>query len=122
MCIRDRDCTLFSDVCTRNESKPAYEPGAKIGNDISIKVLQQHNVELLWPHDELHTGVIDDLVFCFNLRIAFAHLAKAIEKESVRQLHNVRFMNCSDLFSRFLNGIFEGELGDTRGGFLSNDF
>ena len=50
------------------------------------------------------------------------HPSRAVEKKSVREFHNVGFVNRRDLFAAMRSSEVKSKLCDSRGGFFSNDF
>src|SRR5207244_873990 len=57
-----------------------------------------------------------------NLRIFLRHIARATEKKTIRQLHDIGFVDGVNLLALILASVFESKAGDARGSFLSNDF
>src|SRR4030095_1863308 len=104
--------TQFSNIRTGNQSQTSHEPSTQIRHDVAVKVLEQHHIELLWSHDQLHARVINNLVVSFNVRISLRDVPEAIEKETVRKLHYVRLVARRHFLSLFRSRIFKSESSD----------
>src|SRR6266404_3511191 len=118
-CFKSRP--QLANVCSRNETKTADEAGAKIRNDVAVKILKQHHIKLLGPHHELHARIVDDLVFRFYLGVIPGHVAKTVEEKPIRQFHDVGFVNRRDLFSSFSTRILKRKSGDACRSLLGDD-
>src|SRR6266850_989672 len=119
-CFKSRP--QLANVCSRNETETADEAGAKIRNDVAVKILKQHHIKLLGPHHELHARVIDNLVVRFYLGVITGNVAKTVEEKPIRQFHDVGFVNCRDLFPSFTTRILKRKSRDASRRFLGNDF
>ena len=62
---------------------PSDQARAQIRHDVAVKIFQQHDVKLFGSHDQLHAGVVDNLVVSFNLRKIRGHFSEAVKKETV---------------------------------------
>src|SRR6266576_4191540 len=111
----------FAYVGARNQTEAANQSGAEIRHDVAVEVLEQHDVKLFGAHNQLHAGIVNNLVVGFDFRVVGGHLAEAIEKKAIRHLHDVGLMNGSHLLALFHAGIFEGEPSYSSRRFLSND-
>ena len=69
----------------------------------------------------MHTGVVNDLVVGFDFRIIPGDVAEAIKKQTVRQFHNVGFVNGGYLLATFAARVLEGEASNARRGFLRDN-
>ena len=91
--------TVLADVRARRKSQSANKARAKVAHDITIKVLSDKYVELLWLRHELHTAVVDKDVVGLNVGILLCDLIKLLEEHSVGKFHDVRFVNDSETLS-----------------------
>src|SRR4029078_943019 len=112
----------LADVCARDQTQAANQTGAQIRNYVAIEVFAKQYVELFGTHHQLHRRIVDDHLSLFDLRIKFADFLEAPQEQSVRHLHDVRFMNDGNLFSLFFARVREGEASDSGRSFFGNDF
>jgi len=101
-----------ADIATRDDTGPANEGSANVGNDSAIKVGHDHDIELGRPRHELHGGVVDDHVIEGEPRVLvlLCNLAESVKEQAVAELHDVGLVHTSD----FLAVVFEGKVkGET---------
>ena len=67
-------CIVGTNVAGRYKTKAADQTTAKVGENVAVEVLHYHHIKLVRVHDELHAGVVDDLVIALDLRIFFRDL------------------------------------------------
>ena len=77
------DCNIVSDIGAGHYSETAHQSCAEIGDNVSVKVLQQQDVELIWINHKLHTGIIDYEIVCFYIVIIGGDLPETTEKQAV---------------------------------------
>ena len=82
-------CVVGTDVAGRNEAEAADQAAAEIGKNVAVEVLHYHHIKLVRVHDELHAGVVDDLVVCLDLRVILCDFTEDSEEHSVRHLKDV---------------------------------
>src|SRR5215831_5721202 len=112
---------LFADVGARHQTQAADQSGTQVRNDVTVEVFAEQDVELFGAHDQLHRSVIDDHALPLDLGIKLADFFKASQKQSVRKLHDIRFVNCGDLFSLFAARVSEGKTGNASRSLFSDD-
>src|SRR5437762_7095854 len=105
---------LMSEVRSRHEPKSADESGAQVRNDVTVEVLHEQNVVLIWIHHQLHAGVVDDVLAIRNLRIFLRNIPRAAQEESVRQLHDVGLVDGMNLLAMILACVFKCKTGNAR--------
>ena len=115
-------CVVGTDVAGRNEAEAADQAAAEIGKDITVEVLHYHHIKLVRVHDELHAGVVDDLVVCLDLRVILCDFTEDSEEHSVRHLKDVRLVNAGNFLSAILLCVLEGVADDALRCFLCDDF
>ena len=113
---------FVADVGAADDAEAADQAGGEIAHHVAVKIGQQQHVELLRIQNNLHASVIDDEFFVLDFGILRGDVTDALEKEAVRELHDVGFVDGVNFFAAFALGIFEGEMRDLRGGFFSDDF
>src|SRR5258708_30022656 len=106
------DGAAVTNVCARHQAQAANQPSAEIRNNVTVEILAQQNVELFRPHHQLHRGVVDDHVLSFNLAMSISDLVKALQKQSVGELHDVCFVHTGDLLTGFAQSVIESEMSD----------
>src|SRR5262245_28234560 len=104
-----------------HDSQASYQAGCQIRDDVSVKVLAQHDIEVLRPGDNLQACDIDDVFVALDARRPAGHITAGLQKESVAHFHDVRVVNYRDLLTPRAPGKFEGEMGDPFGSFPSDD-
>src|SRR2546429_5824264 len=57
-----------------------------------------------------------------NLRIFLRHIARATEKKTIRQLHDIGFVDGVNLLAVILASVFKSKAGDAIGSLLGDDF
>src|SRR5260370_10562808 len=119
-CFKSRP--QLANVCSRDKTQTADEAGAKIRNDVAVKILKQHHIKLLGPHHELHAGIVDNLVVRFYFGIVPGYVAKTVEEKPIGQFHDIGFVNRRDLFPSFATRILKRKSGDARRRLLGDDF
>src|SRR6185503_4715536 len=112
---------LLADVRAGNESQAADKTRAKIGNDVAVKILEQHDVKLLGTHHQLHTRVVDNLVVSDDIGIVLTHLAETLEKQTIGKFHDVCLVDRGHFLSPLTLRVFECEARDSRRCLLSDD-
>ncbi len=74
-------------VATRNETGSTNQTTGNVGDDRSVQIGHEHNVELGRPGSELHAAIVDDHVLRLDaVRKLLPDLSARLEKQTVRQL------------------------------------
>ena len=114
-------CIVGTNVAGRYKTKAADQTAAKVGENIAVEVLHYHHIKLVRVHDELHAGVVDDLVISLDLRVILCNFAEDRKEHTVRHLKDVRLVNAGNFLSAVLLRVLEGVADDALRCFLSND-
>ncbi len=111
----------FSDVGSGNNAEAAHQPRSQVRDDVAVEIFQQKHIELLRIHDQLHAGVVHDLLILFDVGIVAGDAAETIEEKTVGQFHDIGLVNGRDFTSAFPTGVLEGKAGDAQRGPLGDD-
>lgn len=104
---------LTTHVATGNNTGTTNESGTNVGQDTTVKVRHDHNVELLRTRDSLHGGVVDNHVVGLESGVVLGDLVEGAAEKTIGKLHDVGLVDASNLGSTVGEGEREGELGDT---------
>src|SRR5258708_20522804 len=75
-----KDGALVAEIRAGDEAEAADQSRAQIGNNVAIKVFHQQDVVLVGIHDQLHAGVVDDVLAVGDLGILFRDVARTTQK------------------------------------------
>lgn len=70
------------------DSWPSDKSSSDGGDDGTIEIRHEHDVELLWSFDQLHACVINDHLFVLELRVSGGNLSTAVKEKSINKLPN----------------------------------
>lgn len=104
---------LATHVATGDDAGTTNKGSTNVGQDTTVKVRHDHNVELLGTRDSLHGGVVDNHVVGLESGVVLGDLVEGAAEKTVGKLHDVGLVNASNLGSAVGEGEREGELGDT---------
>lgn len=62
------------------KTKAADQTAAKVGENVAVEVLHYHHIKLVRVHDELHAGVVDDLVISLDFRVILCNFTEDREE------------------------------------------
>jgi hypothetical protein len=110
---RLENSNLATHVATRDNTGTTNKGGTNVGQDTTVKVRHDHNVELLRTRDSLHGGVVDNHVVGLEGGVVLGDLVEGAAEKTVGKLHDVGLVDASNLGSAVGEGEREGELGDT---------
>jgi len=102
--------------------RPPTEGRAEVGEDVAVEVFGEDDVVLVGVEDELHAGVVDDVLDVGDVGELRGDFLTAAEEEAVGELHDVGLVDGVDLLAAVFLGVIEGCLGDARGAFAGDDF
>jgi hypothetical protein len=108
-----KDGNLTTHVATRDNTGTTNKGSANVGQDTTVKVRHDHNVELLRARDSLHRGVIDNHVVDLEGRVLLGDLVEGAAEKTIGKLHDVGLVDASNLGSTVGESERESELGDT---------
>lgn len=111
--LEDSDITAH--VATWDDTGATDEGSADVGQNASVKVGHDHDVELLWAGHALHGGVVDNHVAGLKGRELLGDGVEGVAEETVGQLHDVGLVDAGHLLAVVGQGEAEGELGDALG-------
>lgn len=106
------DGDLTAHVATRNDTRATDETGTDVGENATVKVRHNHDVELLRTADTLHAGVVDNHVVALDGGVLLTDLLDGVAEETVGKLHDVGLVDAGDLAAVVGKSEGEGELGD----------
>ena len=112
---RLEDGNLLSKVGTGNDSRSSNKTASNVGNDVSVQVRGDEDVELTGVGDKLHASVIDNHFVELNLRVLLGDAAGSIEEKTVGHLHDVSLVDGVDLLATVGLGVLESETSDLFG-------
>lgn len=111
-CTRLEDGDVLSEVGARDDSRSTDESASDIGNNVSVQVGCDEDVELARVGDELHASVIDDHLSKLDLGILLSDGSDNVQEETVGHLHDVSLVNSVHLLAAVCLGVLEGEARD----------
>ena len=114
-------CIVGTNVAGRYKTKAADQTAAKVGENVAVEVLHYHHIKLVRVHNELHAGVVDDLVISLNFRVILCNFTEDREEHAVRHLEDVCLVNAGNFLSAVLLRVLEGVADDALRCFLGND-
>ena len=112
---RFEDRGVFADVGAGRDAQAADKPGAEVAEKVPVEIRQRDDVVELGPLDELHTHIVDDAVFKFDIRVILRDLTRGFEPEPVGMLHDVRFVDGGNLSATVFTRVFERGAHETVG-------
>lgn len=116
------DGALVTNVSGRSKTKTTNQTGAKIGENVTVKVGHDENLVVVRKRvgDHLEAGVVEELGVKLNLGILGGHLAGSVEEETVGHLHDGGLVHNAHLFLASSNGVLESEAENALGGLLGD--
>jgi hypothetical protein len=109
---RLEDGDVAAHVASGDDTGSTNETSTNVGQDTSVQVGHHHDVELLWPGDTLHGGVVDDHVVGLESGVVLADLFDGVAEETIGKLHDVGLVDAGNLFAVVGERKGKGELGD----------
>lgn len=109
---RLEDGDLATHVAARYDTGATDETGADVGEDTTVQVGHDHDVELLGTADTLHACVVHNHVVGLNGGVFLADLLDSVAEETVGKLHDVGLVDASDLAPVVGQSKGESKLGD----------
>src|SRR5882672_7450919 len=99
--------TFMANVGAGNHAEASDQACGQIAHDVAIKIRKQEHVKLQGIHHDLHAGVINDEFFVLDKGELRRDSADRSQKQAVRKLHNVGFVNGMNLFSAVQPCVFK---------------
>ena len=109
---RLKDGNVPTHVATGDDTRATDKGGANVGQNATVQVGHDHDVELLGFRDTLHAGVVDNHVVVLEGRVLLGDTGAGITEQTVSQLHDVGLVNAGDLLAAVGKGEREGKLGN----------
>lgn len=106
------DGDLTTHVASGHDTGTTDETSSDVGENTSVQVGHDHNVELLGPGDALHGGVVDNHVVVLHRGVVLGHLLAGVAEKTVGKLHDVGLVDAGDLLAVVGKGKGKGELGN----------
>lgn len=106
------DGNLTTHVATRDDTGATNQGGTNVGQDASVQVRHDHDVELLGAGNGLHGGVVDNHVVDLEGGVLLGGLVEGAAEQTVGQLHDVGLVDAGDLLAAVGEGKGKGELGN----------
>lgn len=100
-------------VAAGHDTGATNEGSANVGQNATVQVGHDHDVELLGLGDALHGGVVDDHVVGLDGGVLGGGLLESGAEETIGQLHDVGLVDTGDLLAVVGQGKAERKLGDT---------
>lgn len=107
------DGDLTAHVATGDDTGATDKTGTDVGENATVKVRHDHDVELLRTADTLHGGVVDNHVVGLDGGVLLTDLLDGVAEETVGKLHDVGLVDAGDLAAVVGKSEGESELGDT---------
>lgn len=102
-------------VAARNQTGTTDKSGSDVGQNATVQVRHDHNVELLGPGDSLHGCVVDNHVVDLQSRVVLGGLVEGVAEETIGQLHDVGLVDAGNLLTVVGESKAESELGNALG-------
>src|SRR5204863_219154 len=90
-----------SDISHLHDEELKRQRPRLVGQNITVEIGRNDNVETFWSSNELHCCRVDVNVFQFDSRIVFADVQHGLLEYPVSYLENVRLMDERELLSSF---------------------
>src|SRR5205809_6272209 len=75
--------TALAQIRAWNKPEAPHKRGAQVGNDVTVKVFHHQHVALIRIHDQLHAGVVYNVLAVGNLGIFLRNVAGATQKQTI---------------------------------------
>lgn len=99
-------------VAARNDTRSSNETSTNVGQDASVQVGHNHDIELLWPGDTLHGGVVDNHVVGLEGGVVLTDPLDCVTEKTVGKLHDVGLVDAGNLLAVVSERKGKGELCD----------
>lgn len=90
----------------------AQQAAHHVRHDGAVQIRRQHDVELMRIRHQLHAAIVDDHVVVNDVRIVLGDPPRDVQEQTVRQLHDVRFVNSRHLLTAVPLRVLERVTGD----------
>src|SRR5882724_2090895 len=113
---------VIADIPAGNNSETAYEPCRKIAHYVAIEVREEQDIELLRIQNNLHARIVNNHLFVFDFGKFGSNGANRPEKQAVRELHDVGFVNGVNFLAALFFGVRKGKPRNARRSAFGDDF
>jgi hypothetical protein len=113
---------MITIIPARQQPSAAHQPTNHVRHNRTIQIGHVHHVKLPGVRHQLHATIVDDHVVVLNVRVLFGNLARHVQEQTVRQLHDVGLVDGGHLLATMRFGILEGEACNTLGILGGHDF
>jgi hypothetical protein len=103
---------LATHVAAGDDTGSTNKGSTNVGQDTTVQVRHDHDVELLGLGNGLHTGVVDNHVVDLEGGVVLSNSVEGVAEETIGQLHDVGLVDASNLAAVVGEGKGEGELGN----------
>ena len=100
-------------VAAGDDTGSADETGTDVGENTTVEVGRDHDVELLGAGYTLHAGVVHNHVVGDDTGVVLPDALDSVAEKTVGKLHDVGLVDNGDLLAVVGEGERVGELGDT---------
>jgi len=107
------DGNITTHVAAGDDTGAADKGSTDVGQDATVQVRHDHDVELLGSGDGLHTSVVDNHVVGLESGVVGSNGLEGLSEETIGQLHDVGLVNAGDLLAVVGEGKGKGKLGDS---------
>jgi hypothetical protein len=109
---RLKDGDVAAHVASGNDSRSSDKASSNVGENTSVQVGHDHNVELLRPRDTLHGGVVDNHVVGLQGGVVLADTLDGVAEQTIGKLHDVGLVDAGNFLAVVGERKGEGELGN----------
>lgn len=109
---RFEDSNLAAHVAARNNTGTTDKTGTNVGEDTTVQVGHNHDVELLRARNALLGGVVDDHIVGLKGRVVLGNLLKSVPEKTIGKLHDVGLVDDGNLLPVVGKGKSKGKLGN----------
>jgi hypothetical protein len=109
---RLEESDVAAHVASGDDTGTTDQASSDVGENTSVQVRHNHDVELLWPRDTLHGGVVDNHVVGLEGGVVLADLLDGVAEQTVGKLHDVGLVDAGDLLAVVGQRKGKSKLGD----------
>lgn len=110
---RLEDRVMIAVILAGQQTSAAQQTAHHVRHDGSVEIGRQYDVELMRVRNELHATVVYDHVVVDNVRVILGDSSRGLQKEPVRQLHDVRFVDRGNFLPAIPLGVIKRVTRDT---------
>jgi hypothetical protein len=118
---RLEDSDIAAHVASGNDTGSTNKTSTNVGEDTSVQVGHHHDVELLWPRDTLHRGVVDNHVVGLKSRVVLTNTLDGVAEKTIGKLHDVGLVDAGNLLAVVGERKGESKLGNALRLLTGND-